>query len=202
MGVLARFQAMQEDSELFMAAREDREIAMGLQFFNQYVLYYETPYAGWSEKHRQGWQMARDLAAAKPDLLNRYFSGDKNFDAIVYLLSSVRQDDEMQRDASLIHQAIYGTDRLHPNATGAEGFPIPFVRAAHVPFIATYLDDITRNMLYKSYDPNAMYEAGVYAMSANDDEGRFDGIWQEFTGMRELYHAAMLYNEAVIITID
>jgi hypothetical protein len=203
MGVEASFQAMPENCDLFITARQDRETAEALQFFHQFAFEYKTPHPRWDAKWTEIHRMARKLGAEKPDLINRYFyAGSRTFDAIVYLLSPIRRSVTRHKDTSLIYQAIYGQEPLYPEAHASQGRPIGIVPAAGVLPIAEYLEQISMEVLHQHYNPQHMSDVAVYKMHPNNDEGRFQNIWDEFVGMRNLYRAAAEHNEAVIVIID
>jgi hypothetical protein len=203
MGVEARFQAMPENCDLFIAARQEREIAEALQFFHRLAFAYKTPHPMWDAKWQEAYGLAQKLGAEKPDLINRYFyAGGRTFDAIVYLLSPVRRNLNLKEEDSLIYQAVYGQELLHPKAHASQGWPIGLVTAAGVVQIAEYLSTIREEMLIEYYHPKHMYEAGAYKMDSAARDGRFAVIWDEFVGMREVYLAAAYNGEAVITVID
>lgn len=138
-----------------------------------------------------------------PGLRERYFyAGSRTYDAIVYLLSPHRRSGQFRDDPNLIYQAIYGEERLHPDANATQGYPIGLVTTARVEVIADYLDSITMEILHEHYDPPTMDEAAVYKMHSSDDERKFQVIWEEFVGMRQVYRAAADHDEAVITVID
>jgi hypothetical protein len=203
MGQEASFQAIPEDCELMIAARRDREIAEIMQFVNWYAT---------NEKLRRRYENAPDtkefihklekLLRDKPDFVHRYFyAGGRTYDAIDYLLSPARRGEvEPENDSSLIHEIIYGQERLHPDAIATQGRPIGCVSAKSVPMYTDYLNQITKDLLHQHYDVSKM--TWVYKIYDTDGEERFEVIWEEFVGMREVYRAALEHNEAVITVID
>jgi hypothetical protein len=204
MGVEAYFQAMPEDCELFIAARQDREIAEMMQFFNNYS---ERDVTGQPEQYRGGPKSyefhfkARKVAIETPGLRDRYFyAGGRTFDAIVYLLSPARRATPREKDTSLIHQAFYGQEPLYPEAIAVQGIPIGLVPSAGVVQIADYLGTISREILHEQYGTEHIKNAGIYKSAVGED--RFQVIWDEFVGMRDVYQAAAEHNEAVITVID
>jgi hypothetical protein len=206
MGYEARFQAMPEDCELMLTARHDRAIAECMQFFKTYTSYTTIVGPTIDPKHVEFLRLVKKTIALKPDIVQRYFyGGARTFDAIVYLLSPIhRQSRTMMNleDDSQIYRAIWGMERLHPEAVASQGFPIGFVSAHAVSDLSDYLDGITHEMLHVHYDVRAMYEAGVYKMGPYSDEERFNAIWDEFVGMRKVYRAAAQHGEAMITVID
>ena len=109
---------------------------------------------------------------------------------------------DWDNDQSLIHKAIYGTERLHPEANATQGYPIGFVPAYDTHIIAEYLDIVTVDQLHEFYKPEEMDKAEVYKMHATHGEERFHDIWEEFVGMRDVYRGAADHHEAVIVVID
>jgi hypothetical protein len=203
MGVEASFQAMPENCDLFITARQDRETAEALQFFHQFAFEYKTPHPRWDAKWTEIHRMARKLGAEKPDLINRYFyAGSRTFDAIVYLLSPVRRSVTRQKDTSLIYQTIYGQEPLHPEAHATQGRPIGLITSTGVSLIAEYLEQMSKEILHEHYNPKHMSDVAVYKIHPDDNEARFENIWDEFVGMREIYRAAAYHGEAVITVID
>ena len=171
MGVEASFQAMPENCELFITARQDRETAEALQFFHRFAFVYKTPHPMWDATWTELHKMARKLGAEKPDLINRYFyAGGRTFDAIVYLLSPARRAGHYEEDTSLIYQAIYGHEPLHLKAHASQGRPIGLVTAGEAPIITKYLEQVSIKTLHEHYNPERMSEAAVYKMHPTDDE--------------------------------
>src|ERR1700753_2114848 len=140
MGVEATFQAMPENCELFIAARQDRDIAELMQFFETYASQENLLRFKEDPKRLEFHTKARKVVSDSPGLLKRYFyAGSRTFDAIVYLLSPIRRSVTHQKDTSLIYQAIYGQEPLHPEAHATQGRPIRLVPAIGVLIIAEYL---------------------------------------------------------------
>ena len=173
-----------------------RMIAEYMGSFNTLALFSRPPVGpGVDEELISFYHAVKDLVHLHPGLGQRYYyAGGRTFSAIHYLLSPRRQNPELKSVQSLIDKAIYGTERLHDY--------LGFVSANDVRIIADYLDAITAEQLSKHYNPIQMVEAGVYKMHATDDEERFQIIWEEFTGMRDVYRAAAEHHEAMIVVID
>lgn len=202
MGFEASFQAIPEDCELLKQACQDREIAEHMQFFEQYVRR-EFPHPLYQQNTLEFIDAAKALAQAHPGLVERYFyAGARTWDCIIYLLSPERRAGNFKNDRSLINKAIRGTELLHPDAHAVQGIPIGFVPVTEVHAIADFLDNVTKEQLHEFYDPSRMYEMAVYKIHASDDERRFNTIWSEFCGMRDVYRQAALHNEAMITVID
>lgn len=203
MGTEARFQAIPEDCELLIRARQDRKIAEYMQFFESGGTWEPDFWDKPSPDEQYFYDAVQELIRAHPGLEKRYFyAGARTYDAIIYLLSPARREGEWDGDQSLIKKAIWGVELLHPEACAGQGIPIGFVPTADTKTIAGYLDQITREQLHEHYDPQKMYEAGVYKMAPDRDERRFQVIWDEFVGMRDVYRAAADHGEAVITVID
>jgi hypothetical protein len=73
------------------------------------------------------------------------------------------------------------------------------VTTEKVRVIADYLDSITMEILHEHYDPPTML---AYKMHRDSGESRFQDIWEEFVGMRQVYRAAADHDEAVITVIN
>jgi hypothetical protein len=201
MGKEARYQAIPEDCELLARARKDRETAERIEFFNQWATHPPPPEIS---PHSVKFVAAiKTLAQTHPGLIQRYFyAGSRHYDHIIYLLSPTRRRGEFdENDHSLIHKAVYGSERLHPEARATQGVPIGFVPADDVQTIADYLSTITRDTLHEHYDPERMYKAGVYKPPGLG-EASFEVTWQEFEGMRRVYQQAAAHGEAMITVID
>lgn len=203
MGTEASFQAIPEDCELLIRARQEQEIAENMQFFKSGGTWEPDSWGKPSPDEQYFYDAVQELIRAHPGLEKRYFyAGARTYDAIVYLLSPARREEEWGSDQSLIKKAIYGVELLHPEARATQGVPIGFVSRVDTKIIADYLDQITMEQLHEYYDPPKMYEAAVYKMGPNRDERRFQVIWNEFVGMRDVYRAAADHDEAVITVID
>jgi hypothetical protein len=190
MGVEARYQAIPEDCDLLKRARRDREIAEQLQFFDDYATGEWVITAPDMLDHFLV-HACEELARKHTGLTDRYFyAGSRMFDAIVYLLSPVRRHEAPDPDESLIYKAVYGSERLHPEARAGQGYPIGFVPSHTVRIIADYLEVVTREQLHEHYEPHLMREQGVYKVFEHHDERKFQAIWEEFEGMRRVYRAA------------
>lgn len=212
MGVEARFQAIPEGCELLARARNDAEVATWLQFINGYddlgiiedekdLL--EYPQLAPTPADLYFLNAVRQLIQEHPDLLDRYYyAGSRTWDIIIYLLSPQRRVGEFENDQSLIRKAIWGSERLHPEARATQGHPIGFVPAKEVPVIADFLDSVTYEQLHEHYDPPRMEEMGVYKIHPDDDGKSFQYIWEELVGMRNVYRAAAEHHEAMITVID
>jgi hypothetical protein len=113
MGKEASFQAMPENCELMIAARQNREIAEQIQRIHNFM----TDSVDWffDPVDVELYYRVQKILLEHPGLSDRYFyAGRRTFDAIVYLLSPQRRAGQYGDDSSLIRQAIYGTERLHP----------------------------------------------------------------------------------------
>lgn len=204
MGHEARFQAIPEDCELLAHARTDLEVAELMEFFNSYAV----------DRHRPGWHpqttaeiyfvsAVKELIQNDPGLVQRYlYAGGRNYDKIVYLLSAERRARHHNSDDSLVHTSIYGSERLHPEATATQGRPIGLVTAQDVSRIADFFDIVTFEQLHQYYDPPRMVQAGVYKMSLDENDELFKCVWSEFGDMRNLYREASRHNEAVVVVLD
>jgi hypothetical protein len=204
MGVEARFQAMPENCELFITARQDRAMAEYIMSFNLYMVRTTKQWPN-SPNWLNFYGKAKKVVSEFPGVEDRYFyAGARQFDAIVYLLSPARRAVPRQEDTSLIHQAYYGQELLHPEAKAGQGRPIGLVPSAGVALIAQYLNQISRETLFEHYDDERMYyEAGVYKIHPRDKSGwQVEAIRDEFVGMRDIYQAAAEHGEAVIVEID
>lgn len=143
------------------------------------------------------------LVEKNAGLKERYFSaGGRAFDIILYLLSPQRRERKYQEDQSLIRKAIYGTERLHPEALATQGCPIGFVPAREVAVISEYLAGISEEKLLDHYDSERMWQAYVYKMHPEDGESEFQRIREEFAGMQTIYQQAAAHGEAMITVID
>lgn len=206
MGFDLQLRAFPENSELLAKARIDRVIAQSMESFESWVLQ-RGPFAEPdNDTERYFMQAAHQTVQDHPGLLERYYyNGPRVWDKIVYLLSPIRRSatpDALKPDESLIHQAIHGVERLHPEATAGQGRPIMFVPAKDVKRIAECLQSITREQLHEHYDPDQMVERGVYKAFGSGDEREFDFIWNEFTRINQFYQEAAAHDEAVIVIID
>ena len=207
MGVEASFQAIPEDCELLARARRDLGVAELMQFFHNWAV---EEYKGRRFDNDPNWLFvftaAQGLIRKYPGLGQRYYCAwGRKFDAILYLLSPERRAHKTRHsyDGSLIDKAITGCEPLHPMAKAVQGQTIRFVPASDVRLIADYLDGITFEQLCEHYDPDKMEEALVYKIiQIRTREDALRLIWEEFTGMRDLYRAAADHNEAVITVID
>ncbi len=203
MGREASFQAIPENCELLIRARQDRKIAEDMQFSLMEATEEPNPRYERSPEEQYFYDVVQELIRAHPGLEKRYFyAGARTYDAIVYLLSPARREGEWDGDQSFIKKAIYGVELLHPEARATQGVPIGFVSRVDTKIIADYLEQITMEQLHEHYDPQQMYEVGVYKIGPYADEQRFQVIWDEFVGMRDVYRAAADHCEAVITVID
>jgi hypothetical protein len=202
MGAAATFQTIPEDSELLARARVDGEVAHWMQFFHSFARG-STPEEPPTPVQAEVANAVQALVRTHPGLAQRYFyAGSRTWEAIVYLLSPDYRSGHGDNDQSLIHQAIFGSERLHPDATTVQGEPIGFVPVAKVRGIAAYLDTVNYDRLHEHYSPHGMANFGIYGMEETDDDARFDVIWYEFVGMRDVYREAAELGEAVIVVID
>lgn len=203
MGTEASFQAIPEDCELLIRARRDRKIAEDMQFSLMDATEEPNPQYVRSPEEQYFYDAVQELIRVHPGLEKRYFyAGARTYDAIIYLLSPARREGEWDGDQSLIKKAIWGVELLHPEACATQGVPIGFVSTVDTKRIAEYLDRVTREQLHEHYDPLKMRGAAVYKMGLSDSERRFEVIWEEFVGMRDVYRAAADHDEAVITVID
>jgi hypothetical protein len=206
MGKDAQYQAIPEDCELLLRARQDRRWAEELQFF-PYHMRISVERRRWTKTSPEVANAAAALVQEKPDILERnYVGSSRAYDAIRYLLSSFRRERglwEWEADQSLIRKAIYGAERLHPEAMATQGMPIGFVPAREVVVIAEYLARITAADLREHYDPPLMLERQVYRVhDLTYSEEVFQFIWKEFAGMQNIYQQAAAHGEAMITVID
>ena len=204
MGIEAQYQAMPENCDFLRRARTDREFAEVIQSFDKYALGKGTLFDDDPPYRREFIAGAQALEKQFPGLASRYFyAGSRCFSMIRYLLSpSYREEPKSVPDNGFIRQAIYGTERLHPEANATQGCPIGFVPTREVPLLAEYLSQITREILHEYYDPPRMHASGVYKMRGDADEDDFKAIWDELTGMKLVYQQAAEHGEAMITVID
>lgn len=203
MGREASFQAIPENCELLIRARQEREIAEDMQFSLMEATEEPNPRYERSPEEQYFYDAVQELIRVHPGLEKRYFyAGARTYDAIIYLLSPARREEEFDGDQSLIKKATWGVELLHPEARATQGVPIGFVSRVDTKIIADYLEQITMEQLHEHYNPSKMSEAAVYKMGPNRDERRFQVIWEEFVGMRDVYRAAANHDEAVITVID
>lgn len=198
MGMEAEFQAIPEDWEWLIKARQNREIAEELQFFQQNATI-RKKYPGYDEKSlsSQLTDAIQNLVEERPGLISRHFyAGARTFGIITYLLSPQRRMN--QSDRSLIRKIFYGFEPLQPEANATQGIPIGFIPSADVVVVADYLSSITMSQLREHWIPAKM--GNVYKFSPSEE--RFQVVWQEFVGMRDVYLQAQQHGEAVIISID
>lgn len=201
MGVEARYQAIPEDCELLLLARQDRRWAETLAAFHSIAGMGVRP-SPWLQTFPEFVYAVAALVEEKPGLIKRYFNASgRNFDAIMYLLSPVRRTGKSwQTDQSSIRKVIYGAERLHTEALASQGRPIGFVSANGVDVLSDYLAGISYEKLHEHYDPQRM--KGIYKMSPNDNEKTFQVIWEEFVGMQNIYQQAAAHGEAMITVVD
>lgn len=203
MGVELRLQAIPEDCELLARARQEREIADKVGRFHQYIRGAILPSERKKPEIVAFINAMQELVKANPGLDERYaYLGNRQFDAILYLLSPARRAGDYKNDRSVIHNAIYGIESLHPDVKVAWGLPIGFVPANEVRTIADFLDTVTYEHLFEHDDPALMYQAGVYKSRPYETELHRESVWEEFTDIRDLYRAAADHGEAVITVID
>jgi hypothetical protein len=204
MGVEARYQAIPEDCDLLARARSDRETAEWMEFFHATVVSKATQASAETPEEIAITSAVLALAQERPGLIERYFyAGNRRYDHLVYLLSPARRRNEFaENDHSLIHKAVHGSERLHPEARATQGRSIGFVPADDVQTIADYLATITRDMLHEHYDPAKMFDSYVYKTDPGMSEDSFEVTWQEFEGMRRVYQQAAAHGEAMITVID
>lgn len=187
-------------------ARQDREIAEAMQLFGHSVVEnYQERRIGFEPSSLYVFRASQELIRAHPGLEHRYFHpATRYFDAILFLLSPERRwsDSHQPTDKSLIAKAIHGCEPLCPGSKASQGNPMNFVPASDVAVIADYLDSVTYEQLQKECDYEWMMECYVYKIYGPISEEQFGWIWEEFTGMRDLYRAAADHNEAVITYID
>jgi len=203
MGTEATFQAIPEDCELLARARADTEVAELMAFFNSYAI----------GRHPFGWQpktsaqtyfnsAVKALIQQRPGLVQRYLYAGRKYDMIVYLLSEERRKGNRDTDTSLIHKAIWGSERLHPVARATQGLPIGLVPAQDVVRITEFISTITYDHFHQHYKPPEMEKMGVYKIYAGDGEEVFSEIWDEFQDIRRFYNEATANNEAAVTVID
>jgi hypothetical protein len=201
-GVDLSLQAIPEGCELVIKARINREVAEYLDMFHIFVTGKEClPYDSTAIFVCEA---AKALVREHPGLIQRHFreAGRRKWDAILYLLDPECWLNDCGNDKSLVNKAITGSERLHPDATASQGNPIGFVPAHEVRAIVDYFDTVTVEQLHEHYDPDVMWELGVYKMSPGYAEHQFSNIWEEFVGIRDFYREAAAHNEAVITVID
>jgi hypothetical protein len=201
----ASFRAIPENSELLKRARQDREIAELMKCFNMYVTSELPPLYKPSPPEEYFASAVQDLIRAYPGLEQRnFYAGTRTYDAVIYLLSHARRSKAwlIEDDQSLIKKAIWGIEPLYPEAPAGQGIPIGFIPTRDAKNMSLFLDQVTKAELYEHYDPAKMHETGVHKMGPDADEERFEDIWDEFVGMRNVYRAAAYHHEAVITVID
>lgn len=203
MGKDAQYQAIPEDCELLLRARQDRRWAEALVSFHGVATIGKRP-SPRMHTFPEFVNAVLLLVEENPGITQRYFIAvSRQFDAIMYLLSSARRAGESWKtDQSSIRKVIYGNERLHPEALATQGRPIGFVPANSVASLSDYLAGITREKLHQHYDPQRMFQAGIYKMGPNASEKDFQIIWEEFAGMQNIYQQAAAHGEAMITVVD
>lgn len=201
MAMDASYQAIPEDCELLARARQDEEWAEALQFFHGIALR-GTNDRMWMAQFPEFALAVVALVEKNAGLKDRYFFAGRAFDLILYLLSPERRERKYQEDQSLIRKAIYGVERLHPEALATQGRPIGFVPAREVAVISEYFAGISEEKLLEHYDPELMWQAYVYKMYPEDGEILLQRIREGFAGMQNIYQQAAAHGEAMITVID
>jgi len=197
MGLELRYQAMPEECSLLERARHDLEFGRLLQFFE--------PIAK-EEEEEQTWidfaLEVRQTIRLYPGIEQRNFSLDRRWDQLYYLLSEARRKSEPRDETSLIHQAIFGGDVLHPDVKAGQGIPIRYLPPADVLQVVALLATVTSEALQAHFNPSAMREAAVYKIRGDEDEFDFKYLQQDFGALKTFYEQAVMHHEGVLTCLD
>ena len=193
MGIDADFIAFPEDCELLHEARRNIDIAHSLA----YLRYYVEPNSRHAKSNDPDNVRLRNAALKlfdeHPGLIDRYYSErGRNWATIMYLISPTDYLSKRE-NRTLIEKAYYGFEPLHPEVR-VRGL----VRRGDVHALSAYLNTITREQLHSNFPPKQR----IYKCGPDADEERFEVIWQDFVGMRNLYNMAMEHGEAVVTCLE
>ncbi len=191
------YQAMPE-CPLLQRSRQDPELGSLLEFFSSIergAITSEQPWLSFAEAAQQTIQQ-------HPGLETRCLAWGRRWDALYYLLSENRRQDQPQPepspDLSLIEKAIFGGTILHPQVKTTIGFRISYTLPDDVGAIADCLTGITPVLLHQHFDPPAMRQHSVYKIRGDEDENELTWIQQDFEKLKTFYQHVAVQNEGVL----
>ena len=121
---------------------------------------------------------------------------DKAWEGIQALLSGFRWEGRCLAD-----WVIYGDKEVsEPSYEG--GDPARLLKPYYVKEVAQFLKGITKEKLYRKYDPSYLEQRGTYpGYWVRNGDKAFEYLWPHFEELKDLYLEAAKANECVVSII-
>ncbi|AKQ68383.1 hypothetical protein A176_005295 [Myxococcus hansupus] len=205
MGVETSYQAIPEGTALLERAIQDPDLGELLGLLNSSL------HGSWYESARRGGpplneteetlqHMALSLEHAHPGLKQRFYTLDRRWDMLHFLLSAERRGEPSLPLDDLFTVAVRGGALLAPHIRGGQGHPIRIVSAAQTQALAARLAEVSQNDLRRHYVPERMEEAAVYKwFAAHVSDSTWPVLWDAFEGLRDFYREVAAHGEAVLV---
>ena len=205
MGVDTDYQAIPEGTALLERAIQDPDMGelLGLLHSSLYGSWYESARRGGpplNETEEALQQMALSLEQAHPGLKQRYYTLDRCWDMLHFLLSAERRGEPSLPLDDLFTIAVRGGALLAPHIRGGQGHPIRFVSAAQTRALAARLPEVSQIDLRRHFSPERVEAEAVYKWSAtNVTDSNWPMLWDYFEGLRDFYREVAAHGEAVLV---
>lgn len=200
MGFELTYQALPENCLLLLRSRHDPDFGSLLPFFK---LFAEQDEEDRENQTRTDFvQEVRQVVQLHPGIEQRNFSLDRRWDMLYYLLSEQRRNCEATDETSLIHQAIFGGDILHPDVRAGQGILIRYLPLAKVRRVVALLATLTSETLEVNFDPSAMRQAAVYKIRGDEEKFYFELLEQDLKALKTFYQLAVIHHEGVLTCLD
>lgn len=207
MGMDIHYQAMPENCELLVWARQEPNFGANLEFFESYATM--SP-----EKLQQRLDNDQDPHFVKfvcqlrklveehrgIGYRNLYFG--RRWDSLYYLLSERRRKGEAQDWSHWVEKAIFGDQILNEATQTTIGFPIRYLYPKEVSDIQNKLETVTKEMLCFHWNPPAMSAVAVYKITADADRDALNWICEDFEKLKAFYTLIAGHDEGVLTFVS
>lgn len=208
MGLDFHYQAMPENCELLIWARNEPDFGANLEFFNSYALMSleelqkEIDDCSEDQLFVEFIRQTRKTVQRNPAIAHRNLYFGRKWDCIYYLLSERRRQCEERDWSNWVEKAIFGGQVLNELTQTTIGFPIRYLCPAEVFDIQNKLETVTIEKLHCHWNPQAMSKAGVYKSHVDQNENDFHWIQESFEKLRAFYTLVAERNEGVLAFVS
>jgi Domain of unknown function (DUF1877) len=141
------------------------------------------------------------LCQQHPGLEKRFYTVDRFWDVLRYLLSEARREERPQEDWGSI--AVQGAAVLADTLRAGQGVALRYSGRETVQSLVSHLAGISEEQLRQVYEPERMEERAVYKFWADRaDAETWQWTWRYFEGLRAFLQQAAEKGEGVLVVLD
>jgi hypothetical protein len=203
MGWERDYQALPDGCYLLERAKVDPDFGQHLCFIRMFFQRHGQPLLPNPDEALIDFcQAVRSLIELYPGIEKRYYTLDRYFDMVHYLISAWKRGDRNADPNDMGTKAICGTTELPKHLIGTQGFSIRYSTSDDVQEIALTLASLTQDDLRLRYDHVRMEKFCYKFWADRADDATWSQIYEYFEGLRGFYLNAAEHNEGVIALQD